>query len=361
MSGYTHNYPNQIELEKELTSAISCNLKKLLTDNNTTQKELAEKLGVSPASLTDYCKGRRMPGVDFFVRLKNLYGISIDDFLTKHHAQSSPVLSSQPLSLDDTLLTTYHKYCGIYYAYYFDTSKYKGRNDQSPSDSLRYGVILIYENQTHLGIPKFHCAAVLGIKFRDAIDDIKNALESFSDPWHMVDYIENNCPETAYYGDFTLSQEHAFLYMAHDSTDKALLILHRVDNNKKNYIGGMGTINSVSKGRKREPVVQFIGLSRYALTMSTEEIHHNLLLNYPSFKAESEAEEMIKNFSALYEAKEGESQSFSDFQKLVMVRSALERYIKKSLERNMFRYGKISEIDDDEWYHLMKVSTSDQE
>ena len=37
MSGYTHNYPNQIELEKELTSAISCNLKKLLTDNNTTQ------------------------------------------------------------------------------------------------------------------------------------------------------------------------------------------------------------------------------------------------------------------------------------------------------------------------------------
>ena len=48
---------------------------------------------------------------------------------------------------------------------------------------------------------------------------------------------------------------------------------------------------------------------------------------------------------------------FSEYQKSIVVRSTLERYIKKSLERNMFRYGKISERDDDEWYHTIKTAS----
>ena len=38
-----------------------------------------------------------------------------------------------------------------------------------------------------------------------------------------------------------------------------------------------------------------------------------------------------------------------------MVRSTLERFVKKSLERNVFRYAKISgTTDDDQWYHAIK-------
>ena len=145
--------------------------------------------------------------------------------------------------------------------------------------------------------------------------------------------------------------------MKHKNTDRMLLILHRVDNNKPNYIGGIGTVNSVSKGRERAPVIQFIGVSRFPLSISVEEIHHCLLLNYPNFKAENETEEMIRNFKALYVDAEGSGQNFSEYQKSIVVRSTLERYIKKSLERNMFRYGKISERDDDEWYHGIKSAS----
>ena len=121
--------------------------------------------------------------------------------------------------------------------------------------------------------------------------------------------------------------------------------------------GGIGTINSVSKGRERAPVVQFMGVSRYPLSMSVEEIHHSLLLNYPNFKAEKETEEMIRNFKTLYVENEEARKEFSEYQKSIIVQSTLERYIKKSLERNMFRYGKISERDDDEWYHAIKAAS----
>ena len=351
----SHNPP--MDNNQDLGSIISANLKRLIAQNNITQKELANRLGVAAASMTDYCKGRRIPTVEFFVSLKNLYDISIDDFLTKSINPPASTLPADESSIDPNMMTTYHKYCGLYFVYYFDTSKYKGKDTQLPKTSVLYGILFIYENPSSLDVPEFSCAAILGIKERQDAALIKKTLESLRDPSRIVDRIGDKYPHTAYYGDFELSQAHAFVNLSHANTDKALIIFHRVDNNKPNYTGGIGTVNSVSKGRERAPVVQFIGISRYPLSMSIEEIHHSLLLNYPTFKAEAETEEMIKNFKALYVDDEAAAQGFSEYQKSVIVRSTLERYIKKSLERNMFRYGKISERDDDEWYHSIKAAS----
>lgn len=357
METNSKNHPQAVDANQDLSSIISSNLKRLIAQNKTTQKELAVKLGVAAASMTDYCKGRRVPNVEFFVSLKNLYDISIDDFLTKKIYPSASTLPAKESAIDRNMMTTYHKYCGIYFVYYFDTSKYKGRNTQPPKDSVLYGVLFIYENPSSLDVSEFSCAAVLGINDREKAAFLKKTLEGLGEPSKIIDHIGNNYPHTAYYGDFELTQEHAFVSLTHTNTGKALLIFHRVDNNKPNYTGGIGTINSVSKGRERAPVVQFMGVSRYPLSMSIEEIHHSLLLNYPTFKAESETEEMIRNFKALYVDTEESKQGFSEYQKSIVVRSTLERYIKKSLERNMFRYGKISERDDDEWYHAVKAAS----
>lgn len=345
--------PDNQDLEK----IISANLKRLIAQNGITQKDLAEQLGVAAASMTDYCKGRRIPNVEFFVSLKNLYDISIDDFLTKSINPSTRALPARETSIDSTLMATYRKYCGCYYVYYLDTGKYKGRDTQPPKDSVLYGVLYIYENPSSLDVPEFSCAAVLGIKDRENAILIRKTIEDFRDSSEIVEQIGNKYPNTAYYGDFELSPEHAFISMRHAGTDRALLIFHRVDSNKADYTGGIGTVNSISKGRERAPVVQFMGISRYPLSMSIEEIHHSLLLNYPDIKIESEAEEMIRNFKALYVDSETSDQGFSEYQKSVVVRSTLERFIRKSLERNMFRYGKVSERDDDEWYHAIKVTS----
>lgn len=351
------NYSQPVDSGQDLGSIISSNLKRLIAQNKITQKELADRLGVAAASMTDYCRGRRIPNVEFFVSLKNLYDISIDDFLTKSINPSASTLPVRQSTIDSNMMATYHKYCGLYFVYYFDTGKYKGRDTQPPRDSVVYGVLFIYENPSSLDVPEFSCAAVLGIKDRETVTLVKKTLESLQEPSKVVDYIGNKYPHTAYYGDFELSQDHAYVSMHHTNTDKALLIFHRVDNNKANYTGGIGTINSISKGRERAPVVQFMGVSRHPLSMSIEEIHHSLLLNYPAFKAEAETEEMIRNFKALYVDSEDPGQGFSEYQKSVIVRSTLERFIRKSLERNMFRYGKISERDDDEWYHAIKAAS----
>lgn len=341
----------------DLNSVISSNLKNLISQQGTTQKELAEKLGVAAASMTDYCKGRRIPNVEFFVALKNLYDISIDDFLTKSINPSSSSGTNKETIIDKNMLLTYKKYCGTYFVYYFDTSKYKGRDTQPPKDSLLYGVLFIYENPSSLDIPEYSCAAILGIESREDVLLLKRTIENLNQPSKIIEYIGKHYLKTAYYGDFELSQEHAFISMSHENTDKALIIFHRVDNNKSYYTGGIGTINSISKGRERMPVIQFMGISRHPLTMSVEEIHHSLLLNYPTFKAEKETNEMIKDFKALYVNTDDTTPNFSELQKAIVVQSNLERYIKKSVERNMFRYGKISERDDDEWYHSIKIAS----
>ena len=91
--------------------------------------------------------------------------------------------------------------------------------------------------------------------------------------------------------------------------------------------------------------------------MSVEEIHHSLLLNYPYVKAQKEAQDLIRNFKALYLGTDSTMQGFSEYQKEIIIQSGRERSIRKILERNVFRYGKISGRDDDEWYHAIKAAS----
>ena len=348
-----------VTTSQDLRIIVAGNLKKLISRNKITQKVLAKNVGVTAASMSDYCNGRRLPTAEFLLELKKHYGISIDEFLT----QSINMKQNQPQNADreiaDSSLTVYQKYCGTYFVYYFDTSKLKGRDTLFPKDSLLHGILYIYEAPSCIGVPHYSCAAVLGIHGREDAAALKSKLEELSQPSRITEFIGKEYATTAYFGDFELSQEHAFVSMGHANTDKALLSFHRVDNNKENYTGGIGTINSISKGRERMPVIQFMGISRYPLSLSTEEIHHMLLLNYPTFKAQAETEEMIQTFKMLYVAEGDPKYQFSEYQKAIVVQSTLERYIRKSLERNMFRYGKISERDDDDWYHSIKEASAE--
>ena len=341
----------------DIGDVIASNLRRLIAQNKMTQKEFAEKLDIPASSISDYCNNNHLPSVQFLVQLKNLYNISIDDFLTKSINPVTGKAMNTNYLMDPDVLATYRKYCGIYFVYYLDTGRYKGRDTQLPKDSVTFGILYIYENPTSLSVPEFSCAAVLGLESREESAYVKRTLETRGDAEKIIEYIDAKYPGTVYHGDLEMSPDHVFVTMKHANTDKALLIIHRVDNNKRDYIGGIGTVNSISKGRERAPVVQFMGISRYSLSMSVEEIHHNLLLNYPIFSAENEAEELIKSFKALYIDDNETSTGISDYQKSIVIRSTLERYIRKSLESNMFRYGKISERDDDDWYQAIKNSS----
>jgi len=355
---YKKNTPNDQSVSTDFWKVVPSNLKRLIVQNKTSQKRLAQEMNVTESAMSGYCKGKSMPGIEFFVKLKELYGISIDDFLTKYVTPTT--VSHSDLIQDNTLIDTYCKYCGSYFVYYLNTSKYQGKYDSSPTGSIVYGVLYIYENPSALGVPEFSCAAVLGIKKREDAVIIKDTLDKFTEPTDSISYIEKEHSDDAYYGSLDITNDHVFITMGDGIADKAFLILHHPKILRKQYIGGLCTINSVSKGRKKDPVVQFLGLSRYPLTMSTEEIHHTLLLDHPTLTTEDDTEVLIETIKNLYCADDEKASSLSERQKSIIVRSNLEMFIKKSLENNIFRYGKISGDDDDDWYHIIKSSITEE-
>lgn len=56
-------------------------LKKLRTENQLSQEQLAEKLGVSRQSISKWEQGISTPDIDNFVKLSELYSVSVDSML----------------------------------------------------------------------------------------------------------------------------------------------------------------------------------------------------------------------------------------------------------------------------------------
>ena len=94
---------------------------------NTTQAELSKKSNISQGALSEYCNGTRLPSTDFLLSLKKTYGISIDDFLTKKLTSNSLKKIEAKDDSYDSNIQVYNMYCGSYLLYYFDTSKYIGK------------------------------------------------------------------------------------------------------------------------------------------------------------------------------------------------------------------------------------------
>ena len=54
------------------------NLKFILNENNLTQKYLSEKTNISCATLNNYINQKAEPSINFLLKLKELFGYSLD-------------------------------------------------------------------------------------------------------------------------------------------------------------------------------------------------------------------------------------------------------------------------------------------
>ena len=261
--------PMSTEANQEVCAIIASNLRTLIRELGITQRRLAQQVGVATATMNDYCAGRRAPQATFFVELRKLYGIDINEFLTSTIHIPASARQNAADTLTESLRRVYSKYCGVYYVYYLDTSRFKGRDNLSPAMSLLHGILNIYEEPASVGGLSYSCAAVLGIEKQEEADMLMQEFRASDSPVSMLEKIDSSYSRTAYYGNFEIGQEHAFLNLRHAGTDRALAIQHRVDSNKDKYLGGIAAINSISKGRERMPVLQFLGISRSPLCISS--------------------------------------------------------------------------------------------
>lgn len=284
--------------------------------------------------------------------MKRIYGISIDDFLTKNITPADYDAPPSTTKLEEAELEAYARFVGTYLLYYFDTSSYKGYNYDSPSKSLRFGILHIYATPSDLDKLSHSVVCITGIDNRDKAITIRNEIDEAGKlEEDIAGYIQEHYPENAYYGDFDLSPNHAFISMKHTNKDQALIILHRPHPNQPLYNSGIGTINSISHGREAMPTIQFIGLSRVNTSLSDEELHQMLLLDHTTIKDTPVTDSLIGIIKKEYQSKD---ENISDYQRDIIIKGAISAYVREVVAANLFRVAKISNKDDDSWYHQLK-------
>lgn len=63
-----------------IVNKFSTTLVKLLEKNNMKQKDLAQKLFISDATMSYYIKGRSLPSFDVLIKMAEVFNVNIDTF-----------------------------------------------------------------------------------------------------------------------------------------------------------------------------------------------------------------------------------------------------------------------------------------
>lgn len=84
-----------------MATSISQNIKKLLADRNLTQKELAEAIGVSNGTLSDWPGGRFYPRKKYIDAMAQYFNVSVDEITKEKDTNQDERLMSLFNSLSD--------------------------------------------------------------------------------------------------------------------------------------------------------------------------------------------------------------------------------------------------------------------
>ena len=305
------------------------NLKELA--KQTSQNELAKKTGFSSASVSGYISGKSEPSLKFLIALKENYNIDIDSFITQKNTVSNSTTVS---TVDD-------KFIGNYMVYYYDSSVYKGKASNLSRNTLRYGIISIFKQGGEIKV-----LASL-IKNKESAILLKEKLEESRD---VNEILEIYSKEDAYTGKIETTNTQVFIYIKNSiNNDQGLIILNNPPSNKT-YIGGLGTVNSVSRGREHMPCVQFMIVSRYVLQIPDGEIYNLLALGMAEINVKNETEQIYKLFQNL----SANADSLTEYQRLKIFEDSLSNTLLDLIDANMFRFGKVSGMEDDNYYRIIR-------
>ena len=307
---------------------FSQNLKKFLKDNNLSQIQLARTLDISNASISNYIKGISEPTLSFFYKFKKCFNLSVDYFFSDNELKE--ITTVKPLDIT--------RFSGNYILYFYDSASYIGSVSGKTKNPLRYGVLSIYFDKTLK-------TKTLFFKQEDQAIQTKQYLDTCS-VLEIASYYNSN--ENSYEGECDISGTQVFIKLK-NFNDNVLIILNNPPS-KKIYIGGLGTVNSVSRGREHMPCIQFILLTRDILNLSEDEVYNLLSVDVPSINLHFESEKLIELFKSLYI----ENNSLQEYQKRKIFENSLENAISSAIEANVFRYAKVSGREDDYYYNVIR-------
>ena len=314
-----------------MNSMFQTNLKKLAKQYS--QKHIADKTGFSQSSINNYLSGTSEPSIQFLIALKEAFGVSVDDFL----------FSDFEIEVD----VSYEQYIGNYLIYYYNNNSYKGEVHTNLKNTLNYGVLSIYKNKD---LDKSVEVSAVFVKDRMGALKIIKALNSSGKNIKDI-YLEIG---GIYEGQISLSEQSLFIDLGNrENGDKCSIILN-CPPTKRNYIGGIGTVNSIARGREHNPCIQFVILSKKLIDVPDGELYNLLKFNDFSVNMDYAIKDIIDLFKRLYSEQNEISIELTDSQKLAIIKNKLEYYFNDILDANAFRFAKISNKEDDTIYKISK-------
>ncbi len=356
----------------EIMKQIGINLGKLKTAMNWTQAKMADLTGVAEPTMANYLKGERLPGIDFFVNLcampsvrkKGIF-LRIDDFLSNtfdpERAQKAKTTVNE--ELPDEI--DHNDFVGVYICYFYDQSKAVHDRHSKADRELRLGLLTVYNDYNCVtGEKKMKVfASFYKEKELQKATELKKSLVAvFKNNATVADRNEAlfafyaSLGEGVYEGEVLFSNQHAFVHLNSGLyKDNALIILYLPQKRSDcDYLGGLGSIASISRGSMHMPSAQKIIVSRYELGCSFEEISDHLSMTSAPVSQTQEAMDLAEICKKLYDKEAPMAGLLDESDKTAIIETRLNQLVRNYIEKNVCCVGSVSEEEDKTVYSLIK-------
>lgn len=340
-------------MEEKISIYKEClleNVKCFLDKASEKQTDIAKACDLSSATISNYKNGNTVPQIEFLLYLYQKYQISMNDFFSRKMTYEEIVSAKergegQAYLNDDFAL---RKFVGIYQIYYF----YNGYSDDGfishVDQMLNYGILQILDVNGEQK-DSLQVRAIMGLGEKRQAEKQKYNLEG-QNRKQQEDVFNRYDEKHVYKGTFSATPNHLVLDLECSDVDCArILFLNPRVMRRKEYVGGLGTMNSISRAQYI-PCIQLVGLSRINLTdVSPEEIAEFLYINgsAPMVCDLTELENFIRE---IYNNSELE---LSAEEKNMLISNRIRNFVYKQTKNNYLRVGKVKKRDE-EWYRMIK-------
>ncbi|MBR6779283.1 MAG: helix-turn-helix transcriptional regulator [Clostridia bacterium] len=299
-----------------------------------TQKYIADCTGFSQSSINNYLTKSSEPSIQFLIALKNAFGICLDDFLFAE--------------IDTHEEISYDRFVGNYIVYYYNNNSYKGEVHNNLSNTLNYGVIsIIKEKYLDKNV------IVYGSFVKDKSEAIK-LLKDLNSATTNEDIVNIYKVNNYYKGDLKTTDQSIFIDLYNKTNGDQCYFIFNNPPSVTNYQGGVGTVNTVARGREHNPCIQFIIMSQKLIDKPDGEIYECLKFDDINVNLDDAVKDIVGLFKRLYADKNEIAESLTENQKIAILQNKLEYHFNEIIEANIFRFAKVSNKEDDMIYKLIK-------
>ncbi|MFQ6773427.1 MAG: helix-turn-helix transcriptional regulator [Clostridia bacterium] len=299
-----------------------------------TQKKIANLTGFSQSSINNYINRLSEPSVQFLLAINKAFGYSLDEFMFDSIADNQAGYDCD-------------KFKGSYMLYYYDNTGYKGEVHENLRKTLVYGVMTVTDIKDDGGLKVYAST----FKSRRDAENFFGRIEGVDNTSEQIAlHEEHDC----YVGQIHANEHNMFVFITNDTYMDECSMIFNNPPSQHTYTGGLGTINSVSRGREFNPCVQYILFSKKIIHKPDGELYNMLQLELSDVNFDKPVDDIVDMLKRLYVYDNELSKTLSEDQKKSIIANNLKYNFGQIIDNNMFRFAKISNREDDGIYQLLR-------